>query len=106
MGNQTALNVGVSNGKHQEHKQRQESMHKIYDADLVLAGIYDMLEGVVVEDVETSEGGNTVVELAVAAGEAVGKGGEEAEDSTDDGDGESEELVGHVAGAIVGEGRD
>ena len=66
-------------------------MHEIFPSDLVIAQFCHILlvTITVVEDVKTSESGNSMVEFSVTSREAISKEGQEAKESTNDNGGPS-----------------
>lgn len=110
---EAVLHVGVAERHREEHDRGEEGVDvvdepdaqppQILEDELAVVVVVVVAAGVV-EHVEAAEGGHAVVELAVAAAEAVGEGEEDAGGGAEVEEEGGEELVRGVAGAVVGEG--
>lgn len=107
---EAVLHVGVAERHREEHDRGEEGVDVVDGPDAQPPQILEdelavvAVAAGVVEHVEAAEGGHAVVELAVAAAEAVGEGEEDAGGGAEVEEEGGEELVRGVAGAVVGEG--
>ncbi|RRT61421.1 hypothetical protein B296_00024469 [Ensete ventricosum] len=103
--------VAVTEGQRQEHHHREQRVHAVQHPQPVSPQVLQHpaallpLRPVVVEHVHPPQGGHPVVQLAVAALEAVGEGEGGAGGGAELYQGGGEVLVRGVAHAPVGEGR-
>ena len=110
VGEEAVLQPHVAESHGEEHQGREDGAHEVQRPDAEppeLGGspLQLLLFVREVEDVETSQRGDAIVELFVAAEDAVGKGEEDAQDGEDDDQRCGEPLVGGEALAVVGERR-
>lgn len=99
------LHFGIAQSEDQEHEQRHKGVDEVDATDFIPRQILRSLPllAVTVENVQAFEGGDTVVQLSVAVGEAVCEGGEEAKTGTKHDKRCGEVLVCDLAIAGVGE---
>ena len=103
------LDAGVGERHGEEHERREEGVHQVQRRDPEPGEILERRLPLlacprVVERVEAPEGGGAVVELAVAADEAVGEGEEHARGGAGADERQHQVPVRLVAHAVVAEG--